>query len=99
MLYEVITDAKLRNEMRAEIRALQQQLGMTVLYVTHDQVEAMSMADRIFLLNRGSIVQSGTPERLYNRPADTFVARFIGNPPMNLLEHPGHLLGLRPELV
>ncbi|TCK02610.1 ABC transporter ATP-binding protein [Marinobacterium mangrovicola] len=92
-------DAKLRNEMRAELRALQQRLGMTVLYVTHDQVEAMSMADRILLLNKGELAQEGTPEALYNRPENTFVARFIGNPPMNLIEQGVTLLGVRPEHV
>ncbi|RAU17201.1 ABC transporter ATP-binding protein [Nitrincola tibetensis] len=92
-------DAKLRNEMRAELRALQQRLGMTVLYVTHDQVEAMSMADRILLLNQGEIAQCGTPNALYQTPASTFVARFIGNPPMNLINKGSFLLGIRPEHI
>mgnify|MGYP003694025079 CR=1 FL=1 len=78
-------DAQLRQEMRAEIRNLQRQLGITMVYVTHDQVEAMSMADRVVLLNRGRIEQNATPVELYERPANTFVARFIGTPPMNLL--------------
>ena len=78
-------DAQLRQDMRAEIRHLQQQLGITMVYVTHDQVEAMSMADRVVLLNRGRIEQNATPVDLYDRPANTFVARFIGTPPMNLL--------------
>jgi sn-glycerol 3-phosphate transport system ATP-binding protein len=78
-------DAKLRQEMRNEIRALQQKLGMTVLYVTHDQVEAMSMADQILLLDRGRIDQQGSPDQLYDAPASLFAAGFIGNPPMNLL--------------
>ena len=78
-------DAQLRQEMRAEIRTLQRQLGITMVYVTHDQVEAMSMADRVVLLNRGRIEQNATPAELYERPANTFVARFIGTPPMNLL--------------
>jgi len=78
-------DAQLRQEMRAEIRNLQRQLGITMVYVTHDQVEAMSMADRVVLLNRGRIEQNATPVELYDRPANTFVARFIGTPPMNLL--------------
>ena len=78
-------DAQLRQEMRAEIRHLQRQLGITMVYVTHDQVEAMSMADRVVLLNRGKIEQNATPVELYDRPANTFVARFIGMPPMNLL--------------
>ena len=79
-------DAQLRAEMRLEIRALQRKLGITMVYVTHDQVEAMSMADRVILLNGGRIVQAGTPVELYETPADTFVARFIGTPPMNLMK-------------
>ena len=78
-------DAQLRHGMRVEIRALQQRLGMTVVYVTHDQVEAMSMADRVILLREGRIEQEGSPEELYARPATTFAARFIGTPAMNLL--------------
>ncbi len=78
-------DAKLRHEMRVELRALQQRLGMTVLYVTHDQTEAMSMADKVVLLDGGRLVQQGAPEDLYLRPASAFAARFIGTPPMNLL--------------
>ena len=78
-------DAQLRAEMRQEIRALQRKLGITMVYVTHDQVEAMSMADRVVLLNGGRIEQNGTPVELYETPANTFVARFIGTPPMNLL--------------
>jgi len=77
-------DAQLRHGMRVEIRALQQRLGMTVVYVTHDQVEAMSMADRVILMREGRIEQAGSPEELYARPATTFAARFIGTPPMNL---------------
>jgi len=78
-------DAQLRAEMRQEIRALQSRLGITMVYVTHDQVEAMSMADRVVLLNRGRIEQNATPADLYDAPANVFVARFIGTPPMNLL--------------
>jgi sn-glycerol 3-phosphate transport system ATP-binding protein len=78
-------DAQLRHEMRVEIRALQQRLGMTVVYVTHDQVEAMSMADHVILLREGHIEQEGTPAELYARPATTFAARFIGTPAMNLV--------------
>ena len=78
-------DAQLRAEMRQEIRALQRKLGITMVYVTHDQVEAMSMADRVILLNGGRIEQNGTPVELYEAPANVFVARFIGTPPMNLL--------------
>jgi sn-glycerol 3-phosphate transport system ATP-binding protein len=78
-------DAQLRHGMRVEIRALQQRLEMTVFYVTHDQIEAMSMADRIVLMRDGRIEQEGTPEELYERPATIFAARFIGTPPMNLV--------------
>lgn len=78
-------DAKLRAEMRSEIRALQQRLGLTMVYVTHDQVEAMTMADQIVVMNAGRIEQVATPRALYSQPATTFVAGFIGTPPMNLL--------------
>ncbi len=78
-------DAQLRHGMRVEIRALQQRLGMTVVYVTHDQVEAMSMADRVVLIREGRIEQEGSPEELYARPANTFAAKFIGTPAMNLV--------------
>jgi sn-glycerol 3-phosphate transport system ATP-binding protein len=79
-------DAKLRHDMRVEIRELQQRLGMTVVYVTHDQTEAMSMADRVVLMRDGKIEQEGEPEQIYSHPASTFVAGFIGTPPMNLVE-------------
>src|SRR5213082_2096176 len=78
-------DAQLRGEMRREIRALQRRLGITMVYVTHDQTEAMTMADRVVLLRAGRIEQVGTPEELYARPATAFTAGFIGAPPMNLL--------------
>ena len=78
-------DAKLRHDMRVEIRNLQLRLGMTVVYVTHDQTEAMSMADKVVLMRDGRIQQEGTPENLYAKPATTFAARFLGTPPMNLL--------------
>lgn len=78
-------DAKLRHEMRREIRMLQQRLGITMIYVTHDQVEAMTMADKIALLEAGHIEQLAPPEELYARPATLFAAGFIGTPPMNLL--------------
>jgi sn-glycerol 3-phosphate transport system ATP-binding protein len=79
-------DAKLRAEMRDEIRTLQEKLGLTMVYVTHDQVEAMTMADQIVLLKNGCVEQAGRPHVLYERPQTTFVARFIGSPPMNLLK-------------
>ena len=78
-------DAKLRNQMRVEIRKLQRSLEVTTVYVTHDQVEAMTMADRIVVLNAGKVEQIGTPSEIYHQPASTFVAEFIGSPPMNLL--------------
>jgi sn-glycerol 3-phosphate transport system ATP-binding protein len=78
-------DAQLRNEMRREIRALQQKLGMTMVYVTHDQAEAMSMADQVILMRDGHIEQDATPDEMYARPASMFAARFIGTPPMNVV--------------
>ena len=92
-------DAKLRNEMRVEIRALQQRLGMSVIYVTHDQVEAMSMADKIVLMNDSKIEQIGLPEELYNKPKTKFAAQFIGNPPMNILGAGNDIFGIRPEHI
>ena len=79
-------DAKLRNHMRVEIRQLQQRLGITTLYVTHDQVEAMTMSDRIVVLNHGRIEQIGKPLEIYETPESLFVATFIGSPSMNLIE-------------
>jgi sn-glycerol 3-phosphate transport system ATP-binding protein len=93
-------DAQLRVEMRREIRALQQKLGMTLIYVTHDQTEAMTMADQVILLREGRVEQDATPAELYARPATAFAARFIGTPPMNVLrlpDAPGRLVGVRPE--
>lgn len=78
-------DAQLRMELRAEIKSLHQRFGTTMVYVTHDQVEAMTLADQIVVMKEGRIVQQGAPLAIYDRPADTFVARFIGSPPMNLL--------------
>ncbi|MEO0822057.1 MAG: sn-glycerol-3-phosphate import ATP-binding protein UgpC [Pseudomonadota bacterium] len=84
-------DAKLRVEMRGEIKQLQRRLGTTSIYVTHDQLEAMTLADRLVVLNKGRIEQMGAPLEVYRRPASTFVAGFIGSPAMNLLraEHAG----------
>ncbi|MGE0715812.1 MAG: ABC transporter ATP-binding protein [Alphaproteobacteria bacterium] len=101
-------DAQLRGEMRREIRALQQRLGITMVYVTHDQVEAMTMADQVVLLNKGRIEQAGPPDVLYSMPRTVFAARFIGTPPMNVVAPgpigvvgapAGALLGIRPEAV
>ncbi|HEY2630239.1 MAG TPA: ABC transporter ATP-binding protein, partial [Usitatibacter sp.] len=90
-------DAQLRGEMRREIRALQRRLGITMVYVTHDQTEAMTMADRVVLLRNGRIEQVGSPEDLYAKPATAFTAGFIGAPPMNLMKLNGTLTGVRPE--
>jgi sn-glycerol 3-phosphate transport system ATP-binding protein len=106
-------DAQLRQEMRHELRELQRKLGLTVVYVTHDQAEAMSMADQVVLLNKGRVEQIGSARELYTRPATGFVARFIGTPPMNLVQLDGGRiagsdvdsgvraaqLGLRPENI
>jgi len=90
-------DAKLRVQMRREIIRLQRQLGTTTIYVTHDQVEAMTMGDRIMVLRFGQIQQIGQPETLYNQPANMFVAQFIGSPAMNVL--PGRLEGADGEIT
>ncbi len=95
-------DAKLRAQTRIEIQKLHRELGITSLFVTHDQVEAMTLAQRMIVMNAGHMEQFGTPEEVYNRPATTFVASFIGSPPMNLLKQApgareGRILGVRPE--
>ena len=93
-------DAKLRVQMRGELIELQKRLGATFVYVTHDQVEAMSMADTIVLMNKGRIQQKGSPEEIYDDPNNVFTAQFIGTPPMNLLEmENGCRLGYRPEAI
>lgn len=79
-------DAKLREALRTELKNLQVNLGATFLFVTHDQIEAMSMGDKIGVLNHGRLVQTGTPHEIYNNPLNTFVARAVGSPPMNLLD-------------
>ncbi len=86
-------DAKLREALRSELKDLQMKLGATFLYVTHDQIEAMSMGDKVGVLNDGRIVQVGRPQEIYNAPRDTFVAGFVGSPAMNLLD--GELRGGR----
>ena len=78
-------DAKLREALRTELKNLQMNLGATFLFVTHDQIEAMSMGDKIGVLNNGQIVQVGTPHEIYSNPKNTFVARAVGSPPMNLI--------------
>jgi sn-glycerol 3-phosphate transport system ATP-binding protein len=95
-------DAKLRAQTRLEIQKLHRELGITSLFVTHDQVEAMTLAQRMIVMNAGNMEQFGTPEEVYHRPASTFVASFIGSPPMNLLKNapggrPGAITGIRPE--
>ena len=99
-------DAKLRAQTRLEIQKLHRELGITSLFVTHDQVEAMTLAQRMLVMNAGRVEQFGTPEEVYTRPATTFVASFMGSPPMNLLKgapnasfdgKPGAILGIRPE--
>ncbi len=97
-------DAKLRAQTRLEIQKLHRELGITSLFVTHDQVEAMTLAQRMIVMNGGVMDQFDSPEEVYNRPATTFVASFIGSPPMNLLEKaPGvqssEILGIRPEHI
>jgi sn-glycerol 3-phosphate transport system ATP-binding protein len=95
-------DAKLRAQTRLEIQKLHRELGITSLFVTHDQVEAMTLAERMIVMNAGNMEQFGTPEEVYHRPASTFVASFIGSPPMNLLKdaqggRAGTITGIRPE--
>jgi multiple sugar transport system ATP-binding protein len=90
-------DAQRRASARDELQEFQRGVGTTTLYVTHDQVEAMGMGDRIAVMDRGHIRQLGTPRDIYDEPADTFVATFVGSPPMNLVERNGELLGFRPE--
>jgi len=90
-------DAKLRASARQEIKLFQQRVGTTTIYVTHDQVEAMGMGDRIAVIDHGKVRQVGTPAEIYDEPADRFVATFVGTPPMNLLSRGGAHLGFRPE--
>jgi multiple sugar transport system ATP-binding protein len=90
-------DAKLRASAREELERFHRSVGTTSIYVTHDQVEAMAMGDRILVLNRGVVHQLGTPTEVYDNPADTFVATFLGSPPMNLAELGDVIVGFRPE--
>jgi ABC-type sugar transport system ATPase subunit len=92
-------DAQLRLQTRTELKRLHQELGTTMVYVTHDQAEAMTLATRIAIMQHGEIVQVGAPLELYRRPVNTFVATFLGNPPMNLLPVNGAQVGVRPEDV
>jgi multiple sugar transport system ATP-binding protein len=96
-------DAALRTKMRVELATLHRRLGATMIYVTHDQVEAMTLADKIVVLNQGRVEQVGRPLELYNKPASLFVAGFIGSPQMNLIkgeaaaQYQAHTIGIRPE--
>jgi len=95
-------DAKLRHSVRRDIKALQRRLGLTVIYVTHDQTEAMSLSDSVILMRDGRVEQMGSPASLYTRPVSTFAAEFVGDPPMAMIEGaalgaPGDLVGIRPE--
>jgi len=92
-------DAQLRVQARGEIRRLQREVGTTTVYVTHDQVEALTLGDRVAVMNQGRLEQVGTPEQLYDEPANAFVGGFIGSPPMSFLPWDGALLGVRPEHV
>jgi multiple sugar transport system ATP-binding protein len=90
-------DAKLRASARDELKQFQARVGTTTIYVTHDQAEAMGLGDRIAVMYEGKVRQLGPPREVYEDPADTFVATFLGAPPMNLIARDGHLLGFRPE--
>ncbi len=90
-------DAQLRASARDELQQFQRRIGTTTIYVTHDQVEAMGLGDRIVVMKAGTMRQIGTPQEIYHEPADTFVAGFVGSPPMNLVQHENYTLGFRPE--
>jgi multiple sugar transport system ATP-binding protein len=92
-------DARLRVDMRAELKHLQHELRIVTIYVTHDQAEAMTLAHRIAVMRDGKLQQFDTPSNVYHRPANTFVASFVGSPSMNLIEEQGRTLGVRPEDV
>jgi multiple sugar transport system ATP-binding protein len=92
-------DAQRRSSARDELQVFQHEIGTTTIYVTHDQVEAMGLGDRIAVISDGRIRQIGTPQQIYEDPADTFVATFVGSPPMNLVERDAELIGFRPEAV
>jgi len=92
-------DAKLRAQMRVELTELYQKLQTTFLYVTHDQVEAMSMGNSIVIMNEGEVLQQGTPQEIYEAPANVFVASFIGSPPANIIDKGDFKYGIRPEHI
>jgi len=90
-------DAKLRASAREELEQFQRRIGTTMIYVTHDQIEAMAMGDRVVVMHQGRVRQIGTPADVYDDPADTFVATFLGSPPMNLVQSETAVIGFRPE--
>ena len=90
-------DAKLRVTARAELEIFQRQMGITTIFVTHDQIEAMALGDRIVVMSMGKIMQIGTPGDIYHHPANKFVATFVGSPSINLIDRGDHLVGFRPE--
>jgi multiple sugar transport system ATP-binding protein len=90
-------DAKLRASARDELKQFQERIGTTTIYVTHDQAEAMGLGERIAVMYEGKVRQIGPPREVYEEPADTFVATFLGSPPMNLVARGDHLVGFRPE--
>jgi multiple sugar transport system ATP-binding protein len=92
-------DAQVRTMARSELRQLHDRTGVTTVYVTHDQLEALSMGDRIVIMQHGQVRQVGTPHELYDNPADTFVAGFLGAPPMNMLKRDGGIVGFRAEYL
>jgi multiple sugar transport system ATP-binding protein len=90
-------DAKLRVSARSELELFQRKMGITTIFVTHDQIEAMALGERIVVMSAGKVMQVGTPQDIYHNPANIFVATFLGSPTINLIERNGHLIGFRPE--
>ena len=90
-------DAKLRVAARSELEIFQREMGITTIFVTHDQIEAMALGDRIVVMSAGKVMQVGAPQEIYHDPANIFVATFLGSPTINLIERDGHLIGFRPE--
>jgi multiple sugar transport system ATP-binding protein len=90
-------DAKLRVSARSELELFQRKLGITTIFVTHDQIEAMALGERILVMSAGKVMQVGTPQDIYHNPANIFVATFLGSPTINLIERNNHLIGFRPE--
>jgi multiple sugar transport system ATP-binding protein len=90
-------DAKLRASARDELQRFQRRLGITTIFVTHDQIEALGMGDRVVVMSQGKVMQVGTPQDVYHNSANTFVASFIGSPGMNFIRRDSYLVGFRPE--